>query len=232
MSERNMTKIADFALAHKGLLAAGSLLCLLQSASSIASSAQLGRLLDAALGDRDRLAENIAAAMLLLLFSMAVEFIAKDAKLRFANAASRDCTTTLLRRLFARPNPSEEDAAGHVNLLYQDQDILYADFFSMLCELVQFGSTVLLALLFLLLVHPLLAGIGALSACLSLALNRSFGKPLDRSQSELSASNASLLRQAGEALQGYDTLKGSGADGRFLRSLGQTRAAAVRSFGS
>lgn len=219
----------DFAFAHKGLLALGSLLCVLQSAMSIALSTQLGRLLDAALGERARLVSSIAVTLLLLLLSLLTEFSAKDAKLRFANAASCDCTSALLRSLFLRPEAGEDDAKA-VNLLYQDQDMLYSDGFGTLCELVQYGSSVVFALLALLFIHPLLAAFGLLAGCLSLALNRAFGKPLDRSRGALSDANAAFLRQAEQALQGYDALKNAGADGSFIQKLTVTRTAAYAAY--
>lgn len=228
----NRTKPAkwlDFALAHRGLLALGSLLCVLQSAMSIVLSAQLGGLLDAALGERARLARSIAMTLLLLLLSLLVEFAAKDAKLRFAGAASRDCTSALLRSLFLRPGADEDDGRA-VNLLYQDQDMLYSDGFGTLCELVQYGSSVLFSLLALAFIHPLLAALGLAAACLSLALNRSFGKPLDKSRAALSDANAAFLHQAEQTLRGYDALKSAGADVGFMQRLAGARTSAYAAY--
>lgn len=228
-NRRKPTKWLDFALSHKGLLALGTLLCVLQSAMSIALNAQLGRLLDAALGERTRLVMSIAMTLLMLLLSLLVEFTAKDAKLRFAGAASRDCTGALLRSLFLRPGADEDDGRA-VNLLYQDQDMLYSDGFGTLCELVQYGSSVLFALLALAFIHPLLAALGLAAACLSLALNRSFGKPLDRSRGALSDANAAFLHQAEQTLQGYDALKNAGAGEGFAQKLVATRTAAYAAY--
>lgn len=222
-------KWLDFALAHRGLLALGSLLCVLQSAMSIVFNAQLGRLLDAALGERTRLARSIAMTLLLLLLSLLVEFAAKDAKLRFSGAASRDCTSALLRSLFLRPGADEDDGRA-VNLLYQDQDMLYSDGFGTLCELVQYGSSVLFSLLALAFIHPLLAALGLAAAYLSLALNRSFGKPMDKSRGALSEANAAFLHQAEQTLQGYDVLKNAGADQGFMQKLAATRTAAYAAY--
>lgn len=223
------TTMMDFALANKKLLALGALLCIAQSATSIGLNVQLSGLLDAALGERARLSSSIGMALLMLLLSILTEFCAKDAKLRFANAASRDCTNALLRHLFSRPGNGEDDGKA-INLLDQDQDMLYSEGFGTLCELIQYGSSVLFALLALFFLHPLLAALGVAAGGLSLMLNRSFGGPLDKSRGALSDANAAFLHQAEQALQGYDTLKSAGADGPFLQRLAGTRAAAYAAF--
>ncbi|MDO5377133.1 MAG: ABC transporter ATP-binding protein [Clostridia bacterium] len=208
----------------------GVSLGVVQSISSIAFSAQMGRLLDSALIDQSAISKAILFSLILFLVSMLAEFAAQAARLAFSNASSYTCTTELLSHLAHMPGYVDRNPSDQINLLYHDQDMLYSDCFSAICETVQYFSATLFALLLLTAVHPYLAIWGILSALASLWMGKVFHPSLDRSRNDMSQANERYYHELSQTINGYDIIKRSGAVDAFCNRLSYARNQTYHAF--
>lgn len=212
------------------LLWSGVALGVLQSVSSIAFSAQMGRLLDSVLLEQNAIYRAIFYSFILFLVSMFIEFAAQATRLAFSNASSYDCTKNLLSHLAHIPGYEKRNASNQINLLYQDQDMLYSDCFCTICETIQFFSATLFSLILLAMIHPLLAVWGILSALVSLLISRSFNKSLDHSRNDMSRTNERYYHELSQTINGYEVVKRTGAANEFCDKLSHTRNESFRAY--
>lgn len=108
--------------------------------------------------------------------------------------------------------------------------MLYADYFGMFCEIIQFAASMAFALLTLGRIHPALAFAALLALGLSLLAGRAFGAFLDRTRAAMSAANEALLRACDQTLRGYETIRGAQAERQFGAQLHARRQSAYAAY--
>jgi len=215
---------------RKLLLGAGVTLGVLQSVFSIAFSVQMGRLLDSALLEQEAIYRAIFYTLVLFLVSMLTEFAAQAARLAFSNASSYGCTKKILSHLAHVPGYVKRHTSNQMNLLYQDQDMLYSDCFGTVCETIQYFSATFFALILLATTHPMLAVWGGVSAIVSLMISRSFNKSLDRSRNDMSQTNEQYYHELSQTINGYEVVKRTGAADEFCKKLSHARKESFRAY--